>query len=246
MKSLPREFYDRDTLEVAKDLLGCLLVREYEGERLVGRITETEAYIGRCDKACHAYGYKRTGRTETLFARPGTAYLYLIYGMYTCLNFVTEREGEPAAVLIRAIEAVAGEETMARLRFGAVPEKWSSYQRKNFLNGPGKVCKALSLDKRQNGHDLLTPPLYVLPRDRAVGNLHCGPRIGIDYAQDGSRSMWTGTGISWEHANRSLCWILHGSMRQCQGPCFSIRLLSETMTDRKMSSERHAHSRKSM
>ena len=87
MKSLPREFYDRDTLEVAKDLLGCLLVREYEGERLVGRITETEAYIGRCDKACHAYGYKRTGRTETLFARPGTAYLYLIYGMYTCLNF---------------------------------------------------------------------------------------------------------------------------------------------------------------
>lgn len=190
MKSLPREFYDRDTLEVAKDLLGCLLVREYEGERLVGRITETEAYIGRCDKACHAYGYKRTDRTETLFARPGTAYLYLIYGMYTCLNFVTEREGEPAAVLIRAIEAVAGEETMARLRFGAVPEKWSSYQRKNFLNGPGKVCKALSLDKRQNGHDLLTPPLYVLPRDRAVGNLHCGPRIGIDYAQEAKDFPW--------------------------------------------------------
>ena len=91
MNLLPRAFYDRDTLTVARDLLGQRLVRVLPGgQRLVCRITETEAYIGRMDKACHAYGYKRTPRTETLFAPPGTAYIYLIYGMYHCLNFVTE------------------------------------------------------------------------------------------------------------------------------------------------------------
>lgn len=190
MGILTREFYERDTLEVARDLLGCLLVREYKGERLVGRITETEAYIGRCDKACHAYGYKRTQRTETLFAKPGTAYLYLIYGMYTCLNFVTEPEGEPAAVLIRGVEAVEGEAAMARLRFGKPPEELTAYQRKNFLNGPGKVCKAMELDRSMNGHDLLMPPLYVLPREGKVGEIHCGPRVGVDYAQEAKDFPW--------------------------------------------------------
>lgn len=190
MDILTRDFYDRDTLTVAKNLLGCFMVREYEGERLVGRITETEAYVGRCDKACHAYGYKRTKRTETLFAQPGTAYLYLIYGMYTCLNFVTESEGEPAAVLIRGIEPVEGAETMARLRFGRAPEELTAYQRKNFLNGPGKICKAMALNREMDGHDLLTPPLYVLPRDKTLGQVHCGPRIGVDYAQEAKDFPW--------------------------------------------------------
>lgn len=190
MDKLSREFYDRDTLEVARDLLGCLLVRELDGERLVGRITETEAYIGRCDKACHAYGYKRTPRTETLFAKPGTAYLYLIYGMYTCLNFVTEPEGEPAAVLIRGMEAVEGVDTIARLRFGKGFSALNAYQRKNYLNGPGKICKGLNLDRRMNGHDLLQPPLYVLPRDGKIPAIHCGPRVGIDYAQEAKDFPW--------------------------------------------------------
>lgn len=190
MDVLGRDFYDRDTLQVAQELLGCRLVREVEGEHLVGRITETEAYIGRCDKACHAYGYKRTNRTETLFAQPGTAYLYLIYGMYTCLNFVTEPVGEPAAVLIRSITAIEGEQTMARLRFGRPVAELNAYQRKNFLNGPGKVCKALNLDRSVNGHDLLTPPLYVLPRDIKLPAIHCGPRIGVDYAQEAKDFPW--------------------------------------------------------
>ncbi len=190
MEILNRDFYNRDTLEVARDLLGCVLVREYEGERLMGRIVETEAYIGRSDKACHAYGYKRTQRTQTLFARPGTAYLYLIYGMYTCLNFVTEPEGEPAAVLIRALTPVAGEGTMARLRFGTGPDRLTAYQRKNFLNGPGKLCKALSLDRDLDGHDLLTPPLYVAPRQVPVGKVLTGPRIGVDYAQEAKDFPW--------------------------------------------------------
>lgn len=190
MDVLGRDFYDRDTLQVAQELLGCRLVREVEGEHLVGRITETEAYIGRCDKACHAYGYKRTNRTETLFAQPGTAYLYLIYGMYTCLNFVTEPVGEPAAVLIRSITAIEGEQTMARLRFGRPVAELNAYQRKNFLNGPGKVCKALNLDRSANGHDLLMPPLYVLPRDVELPAIHCGTRIGVDYAQEAKDFPW--------------------------------------------------------
>ena len=190
MEPLPRDFYNRDTLEVAQDLLGCVLVREYEGQLLTGRITETEAYIGRCDKACHAYAYKRTKRTQTLFARPGTAYLYLIYGMYTCLNFVTEPEEEPAAVLIRAIEPIEGIETMSRLRFGRLLDDLTAYQRKNFCNGPGKVCKALNLDRSLDGHDLLTSPLYVLPRQGEVGEIRCGPRIGVDYAQEAKDFPW--------------------------------------------------------
>lgn len=190
MDCLPRDFYGRDTLQVAKDLLGCVLAREWEGEILLGRIVETEAYIGRCDKACHAYDYKRTKRTETLFAPPGTAYLYLIYGMYTCLNFVTEAKDEPAAVLIRAIEPLEGAQTMARLRFGRQSGALTAYQRKNLLNGPGKVCKALALDRTLNGHDLLEPPLYVLPRQGSVGKVCRGPRIGIDYAQEARDFPW--------------------------------------------------------
>ncbi len=190
MEILGRDFYRRDTLTVAQDLLGCVLVRELEGERLVGRITETEAYIGRCDKACHAYGYRRTPRTETLFARPGTAYLYLIYGMYTCLNLVTEAPGEPAAVLIRGLEPLAGAETMAALRFGCPLDRLTAYQRRNFLNGPGKVCKAISLDRSMDGHDLLTPPLYLLPRQGPVGEIRHGPRVGIDYAQEARDFPW--------------------------------------------------------
>ena len=102
MEKLTADFFARDTVTVARDLLGKHLVRVWEGVPLTVRITETEAYIGRMDKACHAYGGRRTQRTQTLFAPPGTAYLYLIYGMYHCLNCVTEAEGEPAAVLIRA------------------------------------------------------------------------------------------------------------------------------------------------
>ena len=187
---LPREFYERDTLEVAEDLLGCILVREYQGKRLAGRITEVEAYIGRIDKACHAYNYRRTARTETLFAKPGTAYVYLIYGMYNCLNFVTEAEGEPAAVLIRGLEPVTGVDEMAKLRFGCEAAELTAYQRKNFLNGPGKLCRALAIDRSLDGHELTKAPLYVLPRERKVGEILRGPRIGIDYAEEAKDFPW--------------------------------------------------------
>ena len=192
MEPLPKHFYDRDTVETARALLGQYLVRTLpNGSELVCRITETEAYVGRMDKACHAYGYKRTSRTETLFAPPGTAYIYLIYGMYHCLNFVTEPEGEPCAVLIRGVRAVSNGDIIAKNRFGCKMEDMSAYQRKNFLNGPGKLCRGLLLTREQNGLDLTDPagPLYVCdgPAPEHIGT---GKRIGIDYAQEAVDFPW--------------------------------------------------------
>ena len=198
MAKLFRDFYDRDTCTVARELVGKYLVRRLDGQLLVCRITETEAYIGRCDKACHAFGYRRTARTDTLFRQAGTAYIYFIYGMYHCLNFVTEPEGEPAAVLIRAGEPLAGVETIRRLRFGDKP--LTSYRRKNFLNGPGKLCKGLSLTRAQNGLDLVTDDeLFVCDGPEDLGlpapapvreRMRCGPRIGVDYAEEARDFPW--------------------------------------------------------
>ena len=108
MARLNREFFLQDTVAAAQALLGCYLVRVDGGETIVCRITETEAYVGAVDKACHAYGGRRTKRTETLYAAPGTAYVYLIYGMYSCLNFVTGPEGEASAILVRGCAPVYG------------------------------------------------------------------------------------------------------------------------------------------
>ena len=197
MARLSREFYIGDTVETAQKLLGKTLVRVLDGELLAGRITETEAYVGRCDKACHAYNYRRTERTAPLFGPPGHAYIYFIYGMYHCLNFVTEPEGEPAAVLIRAVEPVAGIETIRRLRFGDKP--LTAYRRKNFMNGPGKVCQGLALTKAENRLDLTGDTLFVcdspvdmglprpiLPKER----MRTGPRVGIDYAEEARDFPW--------------------------------------------------------
>lgn len=192
MEPLPRIFYDRDTVQAARALLGQYLVRALpDGRELVCRITETEAYVGRMDKACHAYGYKRTPRTQTLFARPGTAYIYLIYGMYHCLNFVTEPEGEPAAVLIRGARPIQNGDIIAKNRFGRKMTELTSYQKKNFLNGPGKLCGGLLLTREQNGLDLTQKDsgLYVCPGP-APAEIFVGKRIGIDYAQEAAEFPW--------------------------------------------------------
>ena len=198
MARLCREFYLQDTVGAAKALLGKCLVRRLEGELLAVRITETEGYIGRCDRACHAYNYRRTARTDTLFRQGGTAYIYFIYGMYHCLNFVTEPEGEPAAVLIRAAEPLTGTDTIRRLRFGDKP--LTAYRQKNFLNGPGKLCKGISLTREQNGLDLVTgEELFVCDSPEDLGlpappphkeRMRCGPRIGVDYAGQAKDYPW--------------------------------------------------------
>jgi DNA-3-methyladenine glycosylase len=200
MARLPRSFYAGDTVRIARSLLGKYLVRRYRGEPLVCRITETEAYVGRCDKACHAYNYRRTDRTAVMFGEPGHAYLYLIYGRYHCLNFVTEPEGEPSAVLIRGAEPVFGADTIQRLRFGGPPGAMTAYQRKNWMNGPGKLCKGLSLTRSENGMDLTGDVLFVCESPADLG-LPCpaasenervcvGTRIGVDYAEEAREFPW--------------------------------------------------------
>ena len=200
MARLSREFYLGDTVETARNLLGKYLVRVLDGRLLAGRITETEAYIGRCDKACHAYNYRRTDRTSTLYMAPGHAYVYLIYGMHHCLNFVTEPEGEPAAVLIRSVEPAAGLDAICRLRYGKGPGELTAYQRKNFLNGPGKLCKGFSIAREQNGLDLVEgSALFACDRPEDAGlppagplreRICSGPRIGVDYAEEARDFPW--------------------------------------------------------
>ncbi len=199
MAKLERIDYIGDTVEIARNLVGKYLVRRLDGETLVCRITETEAYVGAVDKACHAYGYHETARNAVMFGPPGHAYIYLIYGMYSCLNFVTNPDGEPDAVLLRGLVPVYGVETMARLRFGRTPDELTAYQRKNFLNGPGKCCKALSLDRSLNGTDLTGDKLFICtsPVDAGLAEIPSLPcriraakRVGIDYAEEARDFLW--------------------------------------------------------
>jgi DNA-3-methyladenine glycosylase len=138
---LPRNFYHRPTQRVARDLIGARLVRVLEGVKLAGLITETEAYIGENDLACHAKA-GRTPRTAVMYGAPGHAYVYFTYGNHWMLNIVTEREGFPAAVLLRAIQPVEGRETISQRRQG----------RDTF--GPGKITQALGIAKSENGVDV--------------------------------------------------------------------------------------------
>jgi len=174
-KSLPRDFFIRDTLAVARELLGQRLVRLLDGgdKRLLGRIVEVEAYVGENDEACHA-SRGCTKRNAPMFGPPGHAYVYFIYGMYHCFNVVTEREGFPAAVLIRALEPLEGIELMRELRGGRPDLPLTS--------GPARLCQALDIDRRLDGADLCTSgaPLF-LERAAAVldEDIVAGPRIGV-------------------------------------------------------------------
>lgn len=178
---LPPSFYNRDTLDVARDLLGCLLVRRLNGQLMAGRIVETEAYRGAEDSACHAHR-RKTPRTEAMFGPPGHAYIYLVYGMHWLLNVVTQPAGNPCAVLIRAVEPVIGEPTMRHAR--SVPGR-------NLSNGPGKLTRALCIDKALYGHNMtqasdLADGLWIAS-GQPPSAIASGPRVGIDYAQPADR-----------------------------------------------------------
>lgn len=170
---LPRDFYNRDTLEVARDMLGCWLVREYNGEQMAARIVETEAYCGAEDTACHAYR-RRSPRTEAMFGPAGHAYVYLVYGMHWLLNVVTEPEGSPCAVLIRAVEPTANEAAMRAIRQATG---------KQLSNGPGKLTRALTIDKALYGHDMTQGDKLWISAATHDDSIVSGPRVGIDYAQ---------------------------------------------------------------
>lgn len=163
MQKLPREFYDRDTRLVAKELLGMLLVHVTDGVERIGRIVETEAYLGPHDLAAHS-ARGLTPRTKVMFGPPGHAYVYFIYGMYHCMNVVTEREGHASAVLLRALEPVQNLEGRTC--------------------GPGLLCRAMGIDKKLNGHDLLSDDFYIAtPAKSEIFKTMKGPRIGVDYAK---------------------------------------------------------------
>ncbi|HYK82323.1 MAG TPA: DNA-3-methyladenine glycosylase [Gemmatimonadales bacterium] len=174
---LSRAFYARPTPEVARRLLGQLLVSDVGARRTAGRIVETEAYLGRDDPASHGYGARRTRRNASLFAPPGTAYVYFTYGMHWCLNAVTEAPGVPAAVLIRALEPVAGLDTMRRRR-GAVSER-------ELCSGPAKLCEALGVTGREDGVPLTRGRLRILRNpSRQRLTIIVTPRVGITRAAD--------------------------------------------------------------
>jgi len=163
MQRLPRSFYDRDTIVVARELLGKYLVHRSRGVKRIGRIVEVEAYLGPHDLAAHS-ARGLTDRTKVMFGPPGHAYVYLIYGMYYCMNVVTEREGHASAVLLRAIEPVKN--VAGRTQ------------------GPGLLCRAMDIDKRLNAHDLLSEDFYIAaPLKSDSFTIVKRPRVGVDYAR---------------------------------------------------------------
>lgn len=181
---LDREFYSRDTLTVARELLGKVLVHNINGQKLRGIIVETEAYLGLRDKAAHSYGGRKTKRVESMYDLPGTAYVFFIYGMYYCFNIVTERIGVPEAVLIRGIEPIEGLDFMARNRFGVDYDNLTKRQKRNLTNGPGKLSMAFNIDKSLDGVDLCGDSLYLEHGDGKKFNIVQTKRIGIDYAEE--------------------------------------------------------------
>jgi DNA-3-methyladenine glycosylase len=184
LRPLPLSFYRRPAEEVARDLLGRWLVRELDGERLVLRLVEVEAYLGGPDRASHAWGGRRTPRNESLYLSGGHAYVYFIYGMHWCLNAVTGEPDVGSAVLIRAGEPVEGEERMMTHR------GWARKPRPGDLaGGPGKLCQALGIDRTLDGVRLDQPPLMITRGEPVEpDDVVTGPRIGVDYA--GEAAGW--------------------------------------------------------
>ncbi|PLC51275.1 3-methyladenine DNA glycosylase [Pollutimonas subterranea] len=162
MPPLPREFYNRDTTQVAHDLLGKLLVHHIDGAERIGKIVEVEAYLGPHDLAAHT-SKGITPRTQVMYGPPGFAYVYLIYGMHHCMNVVTEPDGTGAAVLLRALEPIANLSDNTK--------------------GPGRLCKAMGIDRSHYGHDLTSEDFYITnaPEPQTI-EIVPRPRIGVDYA----------------------------------------------------------------
>jgi DNA-3-methyladenine glycosylase len=178
---LPRSFYEQPTVQVAQRLLGTLLVHRHPSGVTTGKIVETEAYVGPEDKASHA-SRGRTPRSAVMFGPAGFAYVYLIYGMHHCLNVVTEAQDYPAAVLIRAVEPIAGVALMMTRRGMA--------DVRQLTNGPGKVCQAFAIDRSLNGTDVCGDTLYIesggdLPPDIVVTT-----RVGVEYAGPWKDTPW--------------------------------------------------------
>lgn len=185
-----QQFFHEPTITFAKKLLGHILVHETEEGVTAGRIVETEAYCGAEDRAAHSYGNRRTKRTEIMFGEPGYAYIYEMH-THALINVVTEKEGTPHAVLIRALEPVAGEELMFSRR-------GKNKKHTDLTSGPGKLTKALGITKQDYyGHPLFEKPLYIT-KGTPVTNISSGPRIGIPNSGEAKHYPWR----FWETGNK--------------------------------------------
>jgi DNA-3-methyladenine glycosylase len=184
MNKLEREFYSRSAVEVAMGLLGKYLVHRTGGRELVTKIVETEAYMGPEDKAAHSYNNRRTNRTEVMFGPPGHAYVFRIYGMYSCMNVVASEIGKPQAVLIRAAEPAEGLEQMSLLRYRKSLAECTKRDILNLSNGPGKLCQAMNITGSNNRDDLCSNRLFLLEDAPQEFHMVTTTRINIDYAEE--------------------------------------------------------------
>lgn len=188
---LPHKFYARSTIQVAKELLGCFLVREYRGKIWRAMITETEAYHGEDDLACHASRGK-TLRTKVMYGEPGRTYVYMIYGMFHCLNIVTEKKNFPAAVLIRGVKINPPPTPPLQKRESSGFSLWKRGI-KGDLDGPGKLCKFLKIDTIFNKWNITKgKKLWIEARDPKIKlpKIQKSKRIGIDYAKHCKDYLW--------------------------------------------------------
>ena len=204
---LGREFFARDGITVAKELLGKTLVHETEAGTVRGIITEVESYMGESDKGSHTYGGKRTERTEPMYHKGGTSYVYLIYGMYSCMNIAAMTEGIPQAVLLRSVVPADGEsrQCMINLRLAELnkrqmkkekplytPDSCPVSLKKHLADGPGKLCIAMGITRADNDVDMTESDAFYVTEGLAVSRkqIQAGKRIGIDYAEEAADYLW--------------------------------------------------------
>lgn len=206
-KRLPREFFTRDGITVAKELLGKILVHDTSAGTVRAVITEVESYMGESDKGSHTYGGKRTERTEPMYHIGGTSYVYLIYGMYSCMNIAATTAGIPQAVLIRSVEPADQEskEKMLALRLKELnrkqqkkgkpsytPDTAPASLRNHLADGPGKMCIAMGITKADNDIDMVASASFYVTEGIVVEpqQIHAAKRIGIDYAEEAADYLW--------------------------------------------------------
>lgn len=204
---LPRDFFTRDGLTVARGLLGKILVHETHLGTVRGILTEVESYMGEQDKGSHTYGGKRTKRTEPMYHCGGTSYVYLIYGMYNCMNIAAMGEGTPQAVLLRSVIPAdeASRQRMISLRLETLnrkqekkglppytPETCPASVSRHLADGPGKLCTAMGITRRDNAVDMVCSDSFYVTEGIVVeeARIHAGRRIGIDYAEEAAEYLW--------------------------------------------------------
>ena len=193
-RRLQRDFFARDGLIVARELLGKVLVHETDAGRIRGIITEVESYMGIHDKGSHTYGGRRTQRTEPMFRQGGTSYVYFTYGMYHCMNIATGETEDPQAVLIRSVIPADpdSKERMLRLRINASKKKDAGNISRHLADGPGKLCIAMNITKADNDVDMVESAGFYVTEGVEIRSqeIRAGKRIGIDYAEEAADYLW--------------------------------------------------------